>query len=59
MAKSEEVIEYNREMKQFLSDVWNEVPKGRQKQFLKNPLNKALLTRFHIIEGDEQSKKAL
>lgn len=52
MAKREDIFEYNREMKQFLSDVWNEVPKGRQKQFLKNPLNKALLIRFHIIEGD-------
>lgn len=46
--KREDVLEYNREMKAFLQDVWNEVPKGRQKQFLKDPRKKALLDRYKI-----------
>ena len=44
----EEVIEYNREVKAFLSDLWDEIPKGRQKQFLKDPLKKALLERYGV-----------
>ena len=42
------VIEYNREMKEFLRDVWDCVPKGRQKQFIKDPRKKALLDRYRI-----------
>lgn len=44
----EEVIEYNREVKEFLTELWNEIPKGRQKQFIKDPLKKALLDRYGV-----------
>lgn len=44
----EDVIEYNRGMKDFLADIWAIVPKGRQKQFIKDPRKKALLDRYKI-----------
>lgn len=48
MIDREEVIEYNREHKDFLTELWDEIPKGRQKQFLKDPLKKALLDRYGV-----------
>ena len=49
MIDREEVIEYNREVKEFLSDLWNEIPQGRRKQYIKDPLKKALLDRYGIV----------
>lgn len=48
MIPKEEVREYNAKMKAFLADIWNIVPKGQQKQFLKDPRKKALLDRYGI-----------
>lgn len=42
------VISYNRDMKAFLQEVWDCVPKGRQKQLVKDARIKALLDRFGI-----------
>lgn len=44
------VHEYNSELKDGLSEMFNMLPKGQQKQVLKNPKVKALLIKFHIIE---------
>ena len=48
----EDVIEYNREMKEFLTEVWNSLPKGRQKQFIKDQRKKALLDRYKVPYED-------
>lgn len=44
----ERVIEYNRELKEFMTEIWGYVPKGRRKQLLKQARIKALLDRFGI-----------
>lgn len=46
----EDVKAYNRELKEGLSLMFNELNQGQQKQVLKNPKIKALLIKFHIIE---------
>jgi len=48
MVERADVLEYNAEMKEFLTEIWEIVPKGRQKQFVKDPRKKALLDRFGI-----------
>ena len=48
MTLKDEVLEYNAEMKAFLTEIRAIVPKGRQKQFLKDPRKKALLERYGI-----------
>lgn len=50
MAAIEDVRKYNSELKEGLSEMFNMLPKGQQKQVLKNPKVKACLLRFHIIE---------
>ena len=48
------VIEYNREMKEFLSEIWGYVPKGRQKKLVKDERIRSLLERYRIpFEGKE------
>jgi len=48
MIEREEILNYNAEIKAFLTDIWDIVPPGRQKQFLKDPRKKALLDRYGI-----------
>ena len=55
MSTLEEVLKYNAEMKEFLSEVWSFVPQGRQKQFLKDERKKALLERYGVDINDPQS----
>ena len=50
MVTPQEIIQYNAELKEGLSEMFNMLPKGQQKQVLKNPKVKACLLRFHIIE---------
>lgn len=50
MVTPQEIIQYNSELKEGLSEMFNMLPKGQQKQVLKNPKVKACLLRFHIIE---------
>lgn len=47
------IYEYNSELKEGLSEMFNMLPKGQQKQVLKNPKVKALLIKFHIIEENK------
>ena len=44
----DKVLEYNRELKEFCTELWNGYPPGQKKQRLKNPRIKALLDRFGI-----------
>lgn len=49
----EKVLEYNRELKAFLSEIWSYVPKGRRKQLVKDARIRSLLERFKIsTEGE-------
>lgn len=45
-----EVLEYNRELKEGLSEMFNLLPPGQKKQVLKNEKVRACLVRFGIIE---------
>lgn len=55
MAERSKVIAYNSELKEFLAEIWSYVPKGRQKQLLKNERIRALVERFGI--PTEEGKK--
>lgn len=46
-----EVLEYNRELKEGLGEMFNMLPPGQQKQVLKNEKVRACLVRFGIIEA--------
>ena len=48
----EKVLAYNREMREALLLIYNELNNGQQKKLLKNPAIKALLTRYKIVEDD-------
>ena len=49
MMKREEVIEYNVELKEALTEMWSAIPKGQQTKILReHPKVKALLDRFAI-----------
>ena len=50
MIDLDEVLEYNRELKAGLSEMYNMLPPGQQRQVLKNEKVKACLIRFGIIE---------
>lgn len=52
-ATKEDVLQYNSELKEGLSEMFNMLPPGQQKQVLKNPKVKACLIRFHIIEENK------
>lgn len=49
MIERGKVIEYNGELKDALTEMWNSINKGQQKKILKgHPKVKALLDRFKI-----------
>ena len=48
MTLQEKALAYNRETKEAIETIWNELNKGQQKKLLKNPVIKALLERFKI-----------
>lgn len=50
MVTIEKALEYNREMKETLSEMWTLIPKGQQKQILKNDKVKELFDRYHVTE---------
>lgn len=50
MIDIEKVLEYNRELKEGLSEMFNMLPPGQRKQVLKNEKVRACLIRFGIIE---------
>ena len=45
------VLEYNRELKAGLAEMYNMLPPGQKKQVLKNDKVRACLVRFRIIEN--------
>ena len=47
------VLEYNAELKEGLSEMFNMLPPGQQKKVLKNEKVRACLVRFHVIEGND------
>ena len=51
MIDIEKVFEYNRELKEGLSEMFNMLPPGQQKKVLKNEKVRACLVRFGIIEN--------
>ena len=53
MIKRDEVFEYNRELKEGLSEMFNMLPPGQQRQVLKNEKVRACLVRFGIIEPEK------
>ena len=46
-----EVLEYNRELKEGLSEMFNMLPPGQQKKVLKNEKVRACLIRFGIMQN--------
>ena len=48
MTLQEKALAYNREEKEVIETIWNELNKGQRKKLLKNPVIKALLERFKI-----------
>lgn len=50
---TEKAIEYNRDMSSTLLEMWQNIPKGIQKQILKNERIKRNLIRFHVIEEEK------
>ena len=50
MIDIEKVLEYNRELKEGLREMYNLLPPGQQKQVLKNEKVRACLVRFGVIE---------
>lgn len=53
MVTIEKALEYNREMKETLSEMWTLIPKGQQKQILKKDRIRENLIRFKIVEEDK------
>ena len=53
MIDIEKVLEYNRELKEGLAEMFNMLPPGQKKQVLKNEKVRACLIRFGIIENAE------
>ena len=51
MIERDEVLEYNRELKEGLSEMFNMLPPGQKKQVLKNEKVRACLIRFGIIDN--------
>lgn len=49
-----DVLEYNRELKEGLREMYNLLPPGQKRQVLKNEKVKACLIRFGIIEEDDK-----
>lgn len=50
MIELEKVLEYNRELKAGLAEMYNMLPPGQKKQVLKNEKVRACLVRFGVIE---------
>lgn len=50
-ATREEAVEYNRELKETLTELWNSINKGQKKILKEHPNIKALLDRFKIPYG--------
>ncbi len=48
----EQVIHYNKQMKEALSLLYNELNQGQQKKIIKNNEVKDLLTRYGVISAD-------
>lgn len=48
MTLQEKALAYNRETKEAIETIWNELNKGQQKKLLKNPVIKALLEKYKI-----------
>ena len=55
MIELEKALEYNRELKEGLGEMFSMLPPGQQRQAFRNEKVKACLFRFHIIEekGEE------
>lgn len=54
MISMDDVLAYNRELKEGLSGMFNLLPPGQKKQVLKNEKVKACLVRFGIIEEEQK-----
>ena len=52
-ATRDDILQYNSELEEGLSEMFNMLPPGQQKKVLKNPKVKACLLRFHIIEENK------
>lgn len=54
MIDREEIFAYNSELKEGLSEMYNMLPPGQQRQVLKNEKVRACLVRFGVIEGESE-----
>ena len=48
MTLQEKALAYNRETKEAIETIWNELNKGQRKKLLKNPVIKAWLKKYKI-----------
>ena len=56
MIERGKILNYNAELKEGLSELWNATNKGQQKKFLReHPKIKALLVRFGILPVEAES----
>ena len=52
MIERDKILEYNRELKAGLAEMFNMLPPGQRKHVLKNEKVRACLIRFGIIEAE-------
>ena len=55
MNYTEQVLEYNRQMKEALTLIFNELNQGQQKKLLKNEEIEKLLIKYKVIGGGSES----
>ena len=48
MTLQEKALAYNRETKEAIETIWNELNKGQKKKLLRNPVIKAWLEKYKI-----------
>lgn len=52
MNLKEKVLDYNREVKEALQTVYNELNKGQRKKLLKSPVVKAMFDRYGVVTDE-------
>lgn len=52
MNLKEKVLDYNREVKEALQTVYNELNQGQRKKLLKSPVVKAMFDRYGVVTDE-------
>lgn len=54
MNLKEKVLDYNREVKEALQTVYNELNQGQRKKLLKSPVVKAMFDRYGVVTDERR-----